>query len=361
MESTLPRIEALLERSEGPRVSIFQPAVRSGPEVRQNRIRFRNLIRRAGRRLDDRGLAIDLPRRAREILGDRSFWRHPGEGLCVLIGPKLVCRSWLPIPVAEEIAVDEEFRVGPILPLYLDGTDYDVLAVARQEVRLLRGNRFGLFPVDVRADVDRVRRRLEGVEFEKELQYHSGTPGRGGTRDAIFFGTGGADRDVEEEARRWSLRLDDELAKHFRGERPLVLCGVGNLPAIFRSVSSHSRILAETLAVDAIHLDPAEVHARTWPIVRPRFDRDREAALGNLRRLAGRGDPRARRRASAILPEATRARVGILFVVPSDGPSDDDRARDATVIETLRHGGRVHVVSPEELSPGDGVAAILRF
>jgi hypothetical protein len=80
-------IKTLIEQPKGNCVSIYMPTHPAGPEVRQNPIRFKNLVREAETRLIDAGLeqedAIALLEKSQEI-DTQEFWEQIGEqGLAI--------------------------------------------------------------------------------------------------------------------------------------------------------------------------------------------------------------------------------------------------------------------------------------
>lgn len=355
-------IDALLTRSEGRNVSIYMPSIRAGPDVRQNRTRFKNLVRDAARSLGSGGDTRELLEPAETLLDDAPFWRHPGDGLCMLVAPDLAWRSWLPRPCEEAVVVADTFHVTPLVPLVADRTDYDVLALSRDEIRLHRGNRFGLEPVETDAlspeNLDPGER-----DFEKQLQFYTGTPSRGGARDAVFYGTGGTDADPDDDTIRRFRRADVALWRVLRrNPQPLVLCGVDRLPSYYRRMSSHPRIVAEVNA-NPFEFDSDELHRRTWRAVAPLFEAERVTALRRHRKLSGQRDPRAASRLEEILASAAKGRVAVLLAagIGATPRAGDENLRAVAVVETLRNDGLVYVVDAEQLPSDDGVAAILRF
>src|SRR5574339_666895 len=80
-------LKSVIAAGQAPAVSIFLPTHRAGPEIQQDSIRLKNLVKQAERQL----LAEESrPAGARELLapvtklvGDAAFWRHQGHGLAI--------------------------------------------------------------------------------------------------------------------------------------------------------------------------------------------------------------------------------------------------------------------------------------
>lgn len=55
-------LKSLIENSASPCISIYMPMEKAGSEVRQNPIRFKNLMREAEKRLEEMGIDQDEAR-----------------------------------------------------------------------------------------------------------------------------------------------------------------------------------------------------------------------------------------------------------------------------------------------------------
>lgn len=87
---SIDELKALVETAQSPCVSIYMPAQKAGPEVRQNPIRFKNLIREAENRLEAMGMeggeAAEFLKSAHE-LDTVEFWENQDRGLVILLSP----------------------------------------------------------------------------------------------------------------------------------------------------------------------------------------------------------------------------------------------------------------------------------
>ena len=85
---SIDELKALVETAQSPCVSIYMPAQKAGPEVRQNPIRFKNLIREAENRLEAMGMeggeAAEFLKSAHE-LDTVEFWENQDRGLVILL------------------------------------------------------------------------------------------------------------------------------------------------------------------------------------------------------------------------------------------------------------------------------------
>jgi hypothetical protein len=152
-------------------------------------------------------------------------------------------------------------------------------------------------------------------------------------------------------------------------------------------IQGHVRALAKTLSLveGGVELDPealeeGELHRHAYELVRPIFASGREREMERFTSLLGAGDARAATVPEEIVKAARHGRVATLFVAKNERlwgrfdeandrvvvhgsptPEDEDLL-DRAAIDTLLQGGRVEVVTREELPrPGLLMAAVLRY
>ncbi len=375
-------LHGLIETRGWPRVSLFMPAMKRGEETRQNVPRFKNLLSAAERKLTERGLrgpdASALLKPGTDLIDDEDFWNHQDAGLaCFFSGEGHRVRS-LPFGPPERVFAGDRFEIKPLLPLLAEEGRFFLLALDLKRARLFEGNSEGL-----------VKRPLEGGPTsldearrfdvpEKQLRFHTASPGGRRGREAVFHGQGGA-ADVEKDAvRQFFHGLDRAVQKSLAGtEAPLVLVGTEPLVPIYRRANRYPRLEENAIVRDPESMDDAELHRRALEIVRPRFLEARHRARLRYGDLAGTG------KASHHLPSVIRAawegRVDTLFLAegaaeyglfdPDEGgieeivdpaPGEEDLL-DLAAHHALAKGGTVHVLPPEEMPEGAPAAALFRY
>jgi hypothetical protein len=105
---TREHLKELAEALVEPAVSVYMPTFRSGREVRQNAIRFKNLVKQAFVQLSERGMddeeARHLLAEASSLEANDDWWQHQSDGLAMFLAPErfdcyrvpLVLKSWSP-------------------------------------------------------------------------------------------------------------------------------------------------------------------------------------------------------------------------------------------------------------------------
>ena len=368
------------EGAAPPRVSLYAPMFKAGPETLQNPIRFRNLLGEARERLAATGAsgedidALLAPAEAR--LDDRDFWQHQEIGLAVFLEPGEAHALCLPLELEELCLVGERFHLKPLFPLLTGDGRFHLLALSRNAVRLFEATRLGVREIELHEDVPRSLTDALGSELtEKQLQSHSPDGNTG-----IFHGHGGGTDDVKPELRKFLAMLDAALLPLLRrdgSEPPLVIAAVEALAAMYRGASDHRAIVPEPVTGNPERRSAEELHADAWPLVEPVFDRARHESVERFGNNKADGtcssDP------AEVVIAAMDGRVDTLFVArgvrswgrvheierrveraEEPGPGIEDLI-DRAAVGTFRTGGQVFSVAPEEVPDGGALAAIYRF
>lgn len=377
-------VRTLIEERADKCVSVYLPTHRSGSEIQQDPIRFKNLLRQAEERLANGDLrrpkAQAILKPAHRLLDDGAFWRHQSDGLAVFASPETFRCYRLPYAFSELVVVTERFHVKPLLTLLSGDGRFYILAISQKRVRLLMGTRHSVFELNIDSLPKSLADALGAEEREKQLQFHVAGPG--GT--PIFHGHagGGTDESVhKKDLLRYFKQIDKALKEFLGVERaPLVLAGVDYLHPIYREANTTAELVGEGIVGNPDGLSRSELHARAWVILEPYFAQAQE---GSAKKFLGlEATDRASPDLKQILPAAHHGRVESLFVAvgvqqwgrydSSSGdvelhgdyaPGDQDML-DLAAVETLAHAGDVYAVKPDKI-PGSGgggpVAALFRY
>ena len=362
-------------------VSIYLPTQRAGSDTRENAIRMKNRLSDAQRQLEERGWQRDdaeaYLRPAHDLVNDNDFWQHQLDGLAVLLGPDGLQTWRVPQPFEELTVVADALHLKPLLPLVTGDGTFHVLAVSLAQARLYRATHYSVSEVDLGDTPTSLAEALRFDEFEKDRGQQEVSRGGGGT-GAIAFGVDDLDERRKTDILRFFRALDDGVRRRLGTEHaPLVFVGVDFLFPLYREANHYDTLLDDHVRGNPDTWGAVELHARAWDVARPHFDRVREEVIERLHAQAGTG------RASADLAEVVTAahdgRVETLFValgrqrwgrfdpqrrvVEAHDPKRPDSRDllDLAAMRTLRNGGRVFAVAPDEVPMvrpgGDGAAA----
>ncbi|MGO9568381.1 MAG: hypothetical protein ACLP5H_12640 [Desulfomonilaceae bacterium] len=375
-------LKALMERREGPCVSVFMPTHRRGAETQQDRIRFKNLLKQAEERLTDNGLRVPdakvLLQPAQALVQDSLFWSHQSDGLAVFFSEEGSRQYSLPFNFEELVVVADRFHLKPMLPILSGDGRFYVLALSQNQVRLLQGTRYSVDDVDLDGIPQGLEEALRLDIPEKQIQWPSRPQGGTGKGAPVFHGHGGGTDDPKENILQYLRQVDKGLHDLIGNERaPLVLAAVDFLFPIYKEANTYTHLLEQGIPGNPEGLSAQQLHAQAWNIIEPHFQKAQQDAVGQYNRLAGTG--RTSKGLEVIVREAYRGRVDVLFVAiavqrwgwyepDTDAvhlhdkaePGDEDLL-DLAAIQTFLNGGTVYAVEPENVPDDRYLAAIFRY
>lgn len=386
-EITPQELRSLTELPAEPSVSIYMTMYRSGPEVRQNPTRLKNLLRLAAERVRSaqlangsaQSLASEL---TRLVDGVDQMVAEPLDGLALLIRDGSPRMFKMPVRFADMVSVSSRFNVTPLLE-YLQGVGrFFVLAVSQKDVRLFAGNKHVLREVEVDALPKNLVDALDIDEWVQSLQSHTEGPGGRNTSKnggSIFHGHSGGDQgDRKIEIVQFFRLLDSALTAHFKNETaPLVFAGVDYLFPIYQSVNNYKGLADRAIAGNPERWNADQIRGPAWEIVKPQFAANRQAAIQQYGTLA------AHRQGSDVLLQVVEAartgRVGTLLVARGarelgavdhesgdfsltgpDAPESEDLIALAAA-HTIGASGAVYLLDPAEMPTSSSVAALYRY
>jgi hypothetical protein len=370
----------VLARSDQPgaHVSLFLPTHRLGSEDRTDPLRWKNLLTSVETTLADQGVRrteiTDLLAPAWALHRDGLAWQYMSDGLAMFLR-----RGWhrsyrVPVTLPELATVGERFVTGPLMRVLTSDRHFLLLAISQRDVRLFEGSMQHVEELELR-DVPRDLRDI--IEEPEPRSDAMARPLAGGR--AVFYGYGAADGELKkEEVAKFLRQVADGLDDYLRGERlPMVLVGLTEMVAAYRSVSSYPHLLDKEIRTNPDRLSPEKLHDVAWPVIEGILDAQRARALERLGELRAAG--RSAEEPGRIAEEAAAGRVESLFVagepwcweqVTGHGPVIGLGAEesfsscellDRAVTDTLTHGGQVYAVPAAEVFDGHRAAATLRY
>jgi hypothetical protein len=381
------QLSDLVAERAGPCISLYFSTDRSGPERKQNVIRFRNQLREAELSLR----ASDAPLREHErdalleplqaLAANERFWDHTLDALAVLRAPDFFKVYKLQRAVPTRTIVADSFHIKPLLRILQSADRFEVLAITRDHVRLFRGNRDALDEVDLDPSVPRSLTQALGEELTEPHEATrairvSSTAGRG---TSVHYGSGSKSDEMDKDTERYFRIVDRAIVDtHDRPSAPpLVLAALPEYHAAFRAVSHNPHLMDGAIAGNPDALSADELRTRAWEIIAPSLEKRLQGLLDEYhaaspRALASDDIPnvavaaiggRVRTLlvdADRIVPGTVERATGHFTPWELDDPRTDDAVDDLAEL-TLRMGGDVVVVPSDRMPSETGVAAIYRF
>lgn len=383
---TREELISLIETQKGQCASLFMPTHRAGAggEVQQDSIRLKNLLKEAEEKLIQTGIrspeAEELLEPAMKFLQDRIFWQYQDEGLALFFSQEIFRYYRLPIKFEELVVVSRRFHTKPLLPLLTSSYRFLILALSQNNVRLFQCTPYSVDEIDLK-DID-IPKSFDDVlkyeDFEKQIQFHTGTPQSRGDRSAIFHGHGVGTDDINNIIPQYFYQIDKGLNEVLRQESaPLIFAGVDYLLPIYKEANTYPHLLDEGAAGNPDELSGKELHEKAWSIVKPHFQKAENDAAERYRELSATGQ--TSNTIKEIVPAAYQGRVETLFVAVGlqqwgsfhpdtntiifheEEEQGDQDLLDIASVHTFLKRGVVFAVSPEKVPGNTPLAAIFRY
>jgi len=375
-------LKRLIQKKDTPCISIYMPTYPTSPGAKQNPIRFKNLIREAEERLKMSGLrgseAGRLLKPAKMLLKDGIFWQHQGNGLATFISSEFFHHYCLPVAFKELLVVTDRFHIKPLLHFFSNDGRFFILALSQNEVRLFHATRHIINEIQLKGIPGSLAEALQYDDPERQLQFHTRTPGTSGERAAIFHGHGVGIDDAKDNILRYFYQIDHGLHDLLKEEQaPVVLAGVEYLFPIYKEANAFLNLMEDGITGNPEGLRPEELHRQAWEIVKPYFLKAQEKAIEQYRQFSG--SERISQDLKEIVQAAHDGRIDLLFVavgIQKWGTFDPDRLTirlhqeaepgdedllDLAAIHTLLNGGTVFAVEPEKVPDQAPLAGLFRY
>jgi hypothetical protein len=366
----------------GTHLSLFLPTHRLGSEDRTDPLRWKNLLTSTESALSDQGMRRgdieQLLGPAWVLHADDLAWQYMSDGLVMFLRPGWYRSYRVPIALPELATVGQRFVTGPLLRVVSRDSHFLLLALSQRNVRLLEGSMQRVEELELRDVPTDLRDIIEEPEPRSDTMTRLVSAGGRGGR-AVFYGHGAADEDFKkEEVHKFLRQVADGLGEYLSGQDlPMVLVGLGEMVAAYRSVNSYPHVLDEEIRTNPDGMPPEKLHEAAWPVIEGVLDAQRSRALERFGELHGTG--RASDDPDQIAEAAIQGRVETLFVAAEPWcweqmsnrgaivqlGADESFARcellDRAITDTLSHGGQVHAIPAAEVPGGRDVAASFRY
>ena len=380
-------LQALLDSQPGPCVSLFMPMHVEDRNAQEDPVRLRKLADQAQCELIDRGMrrteAEALLRPVRDLPNDNETWQHRGRAFACFAASGMQRMFHISGAIEPSVHVNDHFYVLPLIPFVTDAEKFFVLALSQNAIRFFEGDAAELREVHIPGLPKNLADAVKIEDIDRGEQVHSSaslqSAGRGelGKQAGVFHGHGGKPELIKDAMREYLSRVAPILDKRLNDEHaPLVLATVEATVPMWNDASRYKFLIDEFVAGNPDHLSAAALHEKAWPLVQP--------ALSSFRKLCERRllDAEGAKVASSlrdIVPAAISGRIAALFidcrrrrwgqydatnhavVLHSQRESGDRDLVELAAIETMKNGGDVFDLRPEEAGAAEPAQALLRF
>ncbi len=369
-------IQELIEKKSEVSVTITLPTHKKGEESKQDPIRFKNLLSEASEKIKEynskNGFADSLLKQARELLDKPLFWSHLDKGLAVYVSENRFDVYKLPYEVEEQVFVNNHFMITPLLPMTSMDGSFSVLAVSRQNIRLLRCTRNEVQDITPSEIPLSIEDYIE-IDPEKQLNFHSGSRGQ----KAVYFGHGANEEDKLIVVEGFYREIEKEITRVIKQyDDPLILTGLTENIGIYKKVNSYNRVLDEVVKRNPDELTDKELKDKGWEIIQTFFLGDMYKSLENLKKST---NDKVSNNLGEIVEATVMGKSQTIFISKGEKKwgfydevnhtvqySNNPNGKDVELLNWLsitafKTGSKVYILPKEEMPIRSTVAAEYRF
>jgi hypothetical protein len=338
-------------------VSIYLPLGDTNTSKKKNRLK--KLTLEAGKKLKALGAA---PLKVGRILGpvdmildNPGFWENRTEGIAAFFTTDSFAWHSLQYQFDELVVVTDRFHLKPLLRNAAQKRRFYLLVLSEEQIRFFEASELGI-----------------------SEPYIKGLP----RNAAAFLNPRTEESSVGEEEKQARLlelfqKVDKAVTGHLKDDdAPLILAGEEQLHPVYYDANTYPHLVKIGIGGNADKLTAKELLEKALPIIKPVFRRRREKALSIFHENIGTG--LASNNFAKIFNAARNGRIATLFVPVGKQkwgrfdnqtnelefneeakPGDKDLLCVAST-RTLRSGGEVFVVLPEQMPNNSLIAAVLR-
>ncbi len=373
----------LLNHSNPPCLSLYQPTHRHYPENQQDSIRFGNLVKVLEESLLKRYAKSEVQPMLEPFLAlshDHAFWDHTLDGLAVLGAQDLFRVYKLQRPVAEMAVVADSFHIKPLLRMLQSADRYQVLGLSRTEFRLFEGNRDALDEVEPAGGIPLTMTETLGEQLTEPHQAVASYGGVGVGHSPMHHGHGGKKSEVDHDTERFFRSVDRSvLEQHSRPSGlPLILAALPDHHGLFHAISHNPLLMRESIDIfPEQHSSTEQLRQRAWALMEPHYLQRLATLVEEFGRAssAGNGDDDLGQVAKAVVdgrvatllieaerdsPGRLNHHTGEVDSAPLDDPGVND-ILDELGKTALKMGAQVVVLPADRMPTKTGLAAIYRY
>jgi len=372
-------IKLLIEHmNDDNNVTIYMPTHIKGDRVEQDPIRFKNLLKQVEETLAQTGSSeSDIKKilsKAYDLLPNDDFWQHQDQGLALFCNSNYFNYFRVPISFDERVHVGKRFILSSLLPeIIYDGTYY-LLALSKKNVRFLKSTISGIEPIKLEGMPTNYKDFMRFYVMQKQVQVHSGAPGR----SSVYHGHGIGTDDERKHLENFINQIENKVTTHLKNHNePLILAGVEKITSLYHDVNKYNLLKEPIIKGNPDRISNERLNESAWNIMRDFY---REELNEDLERYGHLSDTT---KTSTDLHDVIKAahvgKIDTLFIAKGKArwgnydhsknlvyvqevPKIDsiDLFNEAA-IDTINNNGAVYVIAKEEMPLGTDIAAIYRY
>lgn len=370
----------LIDSKVYPSVSFYMPTHITGQELRENPIRFKNLINKCVDILKKhlpQEKAEELLKPAYDLLTYNIFWHERGSGLAMFITPQFSQYNHLCIEPKTNVYVGEYLHILPLIPSFIDEGTFYLLLLSQHRVQLFEASHHNKTEIDLPGTFKNIEEMLRFDIAEDNVNARSLPAGSISGQGAMYYGSADlklGKKNTERFVQSVAAVVDKKL---FNRNAPLIIAAVEYIEAMFRMHCSYPHLVSK-----GIHGNPDEIkidalHSQAWDIIADYLRQDEEKYTRLYNDFSN--TDKTSTDLNAILQAAYMGRVDTIFVNENQhvfGKFDyqsltieihkqkldgDEDLLNLAAIYTLKVDGRVFPINKNLMKTDEPIAAIFRY
>ncbi|MFW5873751.1 MAG: hypothetical protein ACOCVD_03640 [Bacillota bacterium] len=373
-------VKQLISETNQPCISMYMPTEKSeGNAYNKMKIRFKNLTRTARKKLKENwGMndkeVDDLLEPLVGLENDKDFWLdNQSQGLAFYISPEQYKLYRLPVKFEEEIKVGENFDFRQIVPAVFENNSFYLLTLSRNNTRIFYCDDENIEKLELEDLPASFEEIFETGNIEVNIQRASSSTG-GDT--GIYHGQGGVEGDTEEDLLQY-FRLVDEAVTPYLNQfgAPLALMCVEEIYSYYEKANSYENLLETFVKGSPGKMTKDEIYEQAKDVILPELNKEKENAIEKYSELIS--SEKTENDLEKILPDTIHGKVEFLLLSNSankngnydlssdkiieEEPDHDFDLYNYAVLNTILNGGKVYLLSDEQMPDGSDIGAVYRY
>ncbi|MGI6730337.1 MAG: hypothetical protein ACOX5F_00355 [Anaerovoracaceae bacterium] len=371
----------LLNATEGPFISLYQPTHRRSPENKQDVIVFKNLVKEM-----EKSLQQKYPKRENQPIidlftklgNDKGFWNYTSDGIAVLYAAGQAIIYKLNRPVKELLVVSDNFHIKPLIRNFQSADCYHALGLNREGFTLFNGNRYGIEEVSL--EEDHIPNNFKEALGEYYYSSYISNRAAGGAQ-----GTGGyhsyqdKSKIIHADTEKFFRFVDNAVLENYSKPTnfPLILIALPEYHSLFRKISRNPFLLEEGIKTNYDILTVDKLKDEMWKVVEPIYLKKTEELIKNFENskakslasddMAEIAKSNLNNKVSTVLIESDKIIPGRINRTTGEIEKGElnhyefgDLLNDMA-LWVIQNGGNAVMLPKERMPTTTGIAAIYRF
>ncbi|MGM0946527.1 MAG: hypothetical protein ACQEW9_15200 [Bacteroidota bacterium] len=369
-----------------PVVSIFLPTSRKSTDAyKEDILEFKNQIKEIKKALQDdwnmESQSIEkflIP--AENLINEFKFWQNNSDLLAIYLHNGQADVVKLPIHIEKSFHfIGQRAMTFPLIPAINGNGHFYVLLLNLDKIHLYEATRDVIQEIILDPEEVALSFTTEENLAENQAQLHG--QGGVGNAGAMFHGhDGGSDEDKKVKILNYFHRMSSMLEPKLKeNPLPLFLAGVDYLIPLYRQASKYGNLQDVHVSGAFSNKDQLDIHQKAWSLAGEFFSKEQQRRTEEFENKKATGltienDP------VALIKMALIGGVETLFVDPnhdhiwgkfsaqdfqvelSDQPKKGMHCLiDSAASKVIETGGKVYLVSPEDLPKNQSLKGILRY